>query len=87
MEKNGNKPVPQPVNDKIRKENPAIKLYSCRLKKKNMTQFSQNVIVKQTSLRKQPSFIVPGARFSKLPEITGPVKQFCFPFQMGVSKV
>ena len=29
----------------------------------------------------------PGARFSKLPVITGPVKQFCFPFQMGVLKV
>ena len=27
-----------------------------------------------------------GARFSKLPVITGPVKLFCFPFQMGVSK-
>ena len=26
----------------------------------------------------------PGARFSKLPVITGPVKLFCFPFQMGV---
>ena len=26
-------------------------------------------------------------RFSKLPVITGPVKLFCFPFQMGVSKV
>ena len=29
----------------------------------------------------------PGARFSKLPVITGPVKLFCFPFQLGVSKV
>ena len=29
----------------------------------------------------------PGARFSKLPVITGPVKLFCFPFQMGVSKL
>ena len=28
-----------------------------------------------------------GARFSKLPVITGPVKLFCFPFQMGDSKV
>ena len=28
-----------------------------------------------------------GARFSKLPVITGPVKLFCFPFQMGVSKL
>ena len=28
----------------------------------------------------------PGDRFSKLPVITGPVKLFCFPFQMGVSK-
>ena len=28
----------------------------------------------------------PGARFSKLPVITGPVKLFCFPFQMRVSK-
>ena len=28
----------------------------------------------------------PGARFSKLMVITGPVKLFCFPFQMGVSK-
>ena len=27
----------------------------------------------------------PGACFSKLPVITGPVKLFCFPFQMGVS--
>ena len=24
-----------------------------------------------------------GARYSKLPVITGPVKLFCFPFQMG----
>ena len=29
----------------------------------------------------------PGARFSKLPVITGPVKLFCFPLKMGVSKV
>ena len=28
----------------------------------------------------------PGARFSKLPVMTGPVKLFCFPFQMGVLK-
>ena len=26
----------------------------------------------------------PGARFSKLTVITGPVKLFCFPFQMGL---
>ena len=30
---------------------------------------------------------IPGARFSKLPVIIGPVKLFCFPFQMVVSKV
>ena len=29
----------------------------------------------------------PGARFSKLPVITGPVKLFCLPLRMGVSKV
>ena len=29
----------------------------------------------------------PGARFSKLQVITGPVKLFCFPLRMGVSKV
>ena len=29
----------------------------------------------------------PGALFSKLPVIAGPVKLFCFPFQMGVSKL
>ena len=29
----------------------------------------------------------PGARFSKLPVITGPVKLFCFLLQKGVSKV
>ena len=29
----------------------------------------------------------PGARFSKLPVITGPVKLFCFLLRMGVSKV
>ena len=28
----------------------------------------------------------PGARFSKLPVITGPVKLFCFSFQLGVSE-
>ena len=28
-----------------------------------------------------------GARFSKLPVITGPVKLFCFPFLKGVLKV
>ena len=28
-----------------------------------------------------------GVRFSKVPVITGPVNLFCFPFQMGVSKV
>ena len=28
----------------------------------------------------------PTGRFSKLPVITGPVRLFCFPFQMGVSK-
>lgn len=31
--------------------------------------------------------MVPGAGQSKLPVITGPVKLFCFPFQLGVSKV
>ena len=30
--------------------------------------------------------IGPGPRFSKLSVITGLVKLFCFPFQMGVSK-
>ena len=30
--------------------------------------------------------VTPGARFSKLPVITGPVKLFCFPLRMGVSK-
>ena len=30
--------------------------------------------------------MAPGARFSKLPVITLPVKLFCFPLQMGVSK-
>ena len=29
----------------------------------------------------------PGARFSTLPVITGTVKLFCFPFQMGFLKV
>ena len=29
----------------------------------------------------------PGARFSELPLITEPVKLFCFPLRMGVSKV
>ena len=38
------------------------------------------------TLYSNSSFFYPGARFSKLPVITGPVKQFCFPFQMGVSK-
>ena len=32
------------------------------------------------------SFCRPGARFSKLPVITGPVKLFCFSFQVGVSE-
>ena len=31
--------------------------------------------------------LTPGARFSKLLVITGPVKLCCFPFQMGVSKL
>ena len=29
----------------------------------------------------------PGARFSKLPVITGPVKLFCFPFQREFQRV
>ena len=29
----------------------------------------------------------PGTRFSKFPVITRPVRLFCFPFQMGISKV
>ena len=46
----------------------------------------------ESLLEKQTSpfaliLIEPGARFSKLPVITGPVKLFCFPFQIGVSKV
>ena len=32
------------------------------------------------------SFNGPGARFSKLPVITGPVKLFCFSFQVGVAE-
>ena len=43
------------------------------------------VRVSKTRVLKLP--IGAGARFSKLPVITGPVKQFCFPFQMGVSKL
>ena len=35
----------------------------------------------------ETKLIGPGARFSKLPVITGLVKLFCFPFQMGVSKL
>ena len=42
-------------------------------------------------LIKNDEFHVPklcnGARFSKLPVITGPIELFCFPLRMGVSKV
>ena len=34
-----------------------------------------------------PENTVPGARFSKLPVITGPVKLFYFPLRIGFSKV
>ena len=39
-----------------------------------------------TSNSPRPTELTPGARFSKLPIITGPVKVFCFPFQMRVSE-
>ena len=34
----------------------------------------------------ESKFYVPGARFSNLPVITGHVKLFYFPLQMGVSE-
>ena len=45
---------------------------------------SRNLIV--PPLTRVDSRTAPGARFSKLPVITGPVKLFCFSFQMRVSK-
>ena len=38
-------------------------------------------------LDKWSSRLEPGARFSKLPVVTGRVKLFCFPFQMEFSKL
>ena len=43
-------------------------------------------IISHVCLRKHEQPLGPGARFSKLPVIIRPVKLFCFPFQMGVSK-
>ena len=40
-----------------------------------------------TTTNRKHRYKSPGACFSKLPVITGPVKLFCFPFQMGVSKL
>ena len=48
----------------------------------NSNQFEFVGLVAGTKLTRWP-----GARFSKLPVIIGPVKLFCFPFQMGVSKL
>ena len=45
------------------------------------------IFVADTKCFWQEHLLCPGARFSKLPVITGPVKLFCFPFQMGVSKL
>ena len=42
---------------------------------------------RQVLPKNKTQFLGPGARFSKLPVTIGPVKLFCFPFQMGVSKV
>ena len=39
----------------------------------------------EKGIRKLKNNKAPGAPFSKLPVITGPVRLFCFPFQMGVS--
>ena len=54
-------------------------------------QLFQNLILREGPIGLECehfSFIYsgPGARFSKLPVITGPVKLFCFPFQIRVSK-
>ena len=35
---------------------------------------------RRADLRLTEKLLLPGARFSKLPVITGPVKLFCFPF-------
>lgn len=45
----------------------------------NLQDSSRCVLCKQ-----RRTTLFPGARFSKLPVITGPVKLFCFPFQVGV---
>ena len=49
----------------------------------SFTEISQIKIWKVLHIR----FLEPGVRFSKLPVITGPVKLFCFPFQMRVSQL
>ena len=46
-----------------------------------------NVTYKEQKCSSSRKLIRSEARFSKLPVITGPVKLFCFPFQMGVSKL
>ena len=47
----------------------------------------QAVHIKAAIISKHFNTIYPAAHFSKLRVITGPVKLFCFPFQMEVSKV
>ena len=49
--------------------------------------FSSGVISLRPSQPGVSPLSAPGARFSKLQVITGPVKLFCFPFQKGVSKL
>ena len=47
----------------------------------------KNPLAREKTNNKLSLHMVPGARFSKLLVITGPVKLFCFPFQMGVLKL
>ena len=51
-----------------------------------MSYLKCNLRVRKQSTSSCEKFLTPGIRFSQLPLITGPVKLFCFLFQMGVLK-
>ena len=57
----------------------------CRGRKTREPAGERNPPSKARTNNKLNPDMTPGARFSKLPVITGPVKLFCFPFQMRVS--
>ena len=66
----------------ILRENPVLPIK----KFSPLALFGNRITLQHLIIQISFNYLFPGARFSKLPVITVPVKLFCFPLQMTVSK-